>query len=98
MKVSYDTYSDDKKVFLHKHNDDFTVHTSSMDDYGRYVKSYICRDGAVWTEVCGPYHTAANGQIPGMPELGFFTIEVKLMKVEYWSSDDATSKFYYEKW
>ncbi len=82
MTVTYKEYIEEKKAFFQKHNCTFSEYTSPMDEYGRYYKAYNFEDGAQWFE-----------------SMSFAPVEaeVKMFKTEYWNTDNATSKFYYEK-
>lgn len=92
MTVKYDTYSKEKKEFFEKHSD-FQIYTSSMDVYGRYWKTYRFENGAEWYEAMTPEYVRQEVEI----KLCKTTIEVKMLRIEFWSSDNAKSKFYYEK-
>ena len=50
MTVNYNTYNEEKKAFFNKHHNDFRCDTSSMDEYGRYLKTYTFEEGAQWGE------------------------------------------------
>ena len=82
MIVTYKEYMEDKQAFFQKHDNIFSEHTSLMDEYGRYYKAYNFEDGAQWFE-----------------SISFAPVEVKvkMLRIEYWNTEDATSKFYYEK-
>lgn len=95
--VSYETYMADKKAFLRKHPD-WTVDTSSMDEYGRYTKQYMSTDGAIFTEEMYPCWETAEAEV----ELHGVKVTLKdtiyMMRTEYYSTDDSNSKYYYERW
>lgn len=95
--VSYETYRADKESFLKKHPD-WTVDTSSMDEYGRYRKCYVTTDGALFVEeMCPVWETAeAEAELHGVK----VTVknDIKMMRTEYYSTDDSKSRYYYEKW
>ena len=81
--------------FLQKHGKkDWHVETSPMDEYGRYVKSYICEDGGLLTEVNGPKWVSTQVTVKGVT----CRVDVKLMESECWNTDNAESVFFYEKW
>ena len=81
-----------KMNFLKKHGD-WKVETSPMNEYGNYVKTYICEDGAQLTEVNGPHYETVTFEVRGVK----FTESVKLFKTECWNTDDVKSVFWYEK-
>ena len=94
MTISnYDEYMADKKAFFNKYNNDFEVQTSQMDSYGSYSKTYIFSDNAIWYEVMTPTYEQATVEIKKV----MVKVEVKMLRTEYFSTDDAHSKYYYEK-
>lgn len=93
MTVTYKEYTEDKKNFFETHDYDFTTFTSQMDQYGRYYKTYNFADGAQWTEEMGP--ETVKKEIEVMKAK--VEVEVKMFRTEYYSSDNASSKRYYEK-
>lgn len=97
MTVNYDEYSNEKKSFFRKHDSDFNTHTSEMDEYGRYSKEYVFKDGAVWYELMGPEYAVEDVEL-SVKGISIKTkIEVKLFKTEFWSTESC-SKYYYEKY
>lgn len=98
MTVGYEAYTTEKQTFLRKHGrKDWHVETSPMDQYGVYYKTYICGDGAIWYERMAPvWRTAkAEAEVEGIKiEI---EKEVKLFETEFFNTDNATSKKYYEK-
>ena len=94
MTVDYKEYTKDLQDFIKKHGKQgWEVQTSPMDEYGYYHKEYICNDGAIFYEVMGPEYCKQKVTVK-MVEV---EVEIKLFRTEYWSSDNASSKFYYEK-
>lgn len=94
--ISTKEYENRKIAFLHRH-DDWKVETSPMDEYGRYHKTYICTDGAVWTEVNEPEYATASAEVEVKGVKVKIEQQVKLFRTEGWSTDDATSIYCYEK-
>ena len=92
--VSYKRYSDEKDQFFRSHKNDFRIETSTMDEYGRYYKDYLFEDGAIWHEDMSPVFESATVEI----KMVKVSVEVKMMRVEYYNTDDSTSRYYYEKW
>lgn len=92
MTVNYKEYNEDKNNFFKKHNNDFKCETSPMDEYGRYWKTYVFEDGAVWYEAMSPEFVSYEVEV----KLVKITEQVKMLRTEYWSSEFG-SKFYYEK-
>ena len=88
-----------KQAFIKKHSKaDWRVETSSLDQYGGYVKTYIFTDGAVLTQVNRPVWETARvfTEVKGVDVV--LEKDVKLMETECWNTDDATSVKWYEKW
>lgn len=93
-QVSYNTYMSDKKAFIEKHGrDGWTVNTSELDSYNRYMKTYIFEDGAEFYELMSPVTEVAEFTHRGIK----MQTEVKLFKTEYWSSE-FESREVYEKY
>lgn len=84
-----------KKAFFARHNHDWTVSTSALDEYDRYVKVYTCADGAQLTEVNGPewMDVTITLSITGQQ---IKTDRIKVFVTECWSTDDAHSVKWYE--
>lgn len=95
-RVSTQEYETKKQAFLRRH-EDWTVETSPMDEYGRYHKSYICTDNAVWTEINEPEYQTVEAKVEVKGVQFILKQEVKLFRTEGWSTDDATSIICYEK-
>lgn len=89
-------YEKAKIEFLHRHND-WTVETSPMNQYGEYHKTYICEDGAVWTELNRPVDADTEVEVEICKVKVKTKVQVKLLETEGWSTDDATSIYCYEK-
>lgn len=97
MTVTYKEWMNEKDAFFKKHNHDFICDTSSMDEYGRYWKTYVFADGAQWCEAMSPVweEVWTKATVHGV-ECSFKN-EVKFMRTEFWSTESG-SKYYYEKW
>ena len=91
---NYECYDDAKRLFFKMHRNNFRTETSAMDELGGWHKEYLFEDGAVWYEVYTPVTEQAEAQIHGMS----FKVDVKLLKTEFWSTDDSKSNYYYERW
>ncbi len=94
MIVNYNTYNKEKKAFFKKHHNNFICDTSSMDEYGRYRKIYTFEDGAQWYEEMSPEYVSQEIEV----KMCKMNIEVKMFRTEFWNTDDASSKYYYEKY
>lgn len=86
----YKQYMKEMEEFFHKHGE-FTLKISDMK-HNWYMKTYTFAEGAAWYELCGPVLEKAEAEVHGLK----FSMEVRLLRVEYWSSE-AGSKSYYEK-
>lgn len=96
MTVDYKEYMENKQEFIRKHGSgDWKVETSPMDEYGRYHKEYIFDDGAIWYEIMSPEWFKQKVEVAHT--LVTVEVEVKMFRTEFWNSDNAQSKFYYEK-
>lgn len=93
MTVTFKQYDDEKTAFFEKHNNDFKVDTTPMDEYGRYWKTYTFKDGAIWWEAMGPSYEKVVVEV----QLVKITMSIKMFRTEYWNSENPTSKYYYEK-
>lgn len=95
--VDYDTYETDKLNFFRKQNYGHTRYTTPLTN-GEYHTNFIFENGAVYYEHCSTvYETVSvNTIVKGVKVT--LTQNVKLFRVEYWTSEDAHSKFYYSKY
>lgn len=64
-----------------------------MDEYGRYYKLYNFEDGAIWFENMCPIFESFKVEVKKLE----IEVEVKLLRTEFYSTEDSKSKFYYEK-
>ena len=93
-EVTRNVYYDDKDWFFSKHNKCWHVDTSPMTEDGVYMKTYVLEDDSCWYERMSPYTETTKVTIHGVE----VEVEVKLQKVEYWSTDISKSRCYFEKW
>lgn len=97
MTVNYETYTSEKQAFIRKHGKkDWKVETSPMDEYGIYYKDYIFEDGAHFYERMAPVYFKQEVEVAHT--LVKVEVEIKMMEIEYFDSDNAESRKYYEKW
>ena len=93
MTVNYQEYAKLKNEFFKKHDFDYGIKTSQMDEYGQYHKEYLFLDDAVWYESYRPTFEKVEIEVKKVK----VEIEVKLFCTEFWSTDDSNSKCMYEK-
>jgi hypothetical protein len=91
--VDYKEYAETKQKFMEAHDYDFHIETSPMDEHGRYHKEYIFEDGSIFYEVMSPVVEPITTEVHKC----VVTVNVKFFRTEFWSSDNAESGFYYEK-
>ena len=84
-------YNKAKIEFLQR-SDDWKVETSPMDEYGQYVKTYICSNGDVLTEVNRPVYETVDVEVRGLK----MQVQVKLFESEMFSNR-FSSIYTYEK-
>ena len=97
--TAYNNSLDLKAAFIRKHSKaDWSVDTSSMDQYGRYTKTYTFSDGAQLFELNGPdwEEVKVETVVRGVPVT--LTEKVKLFRTETWNTDDSSSVYFFEKW
>lgn len=91
------TFYDYKHLVIKTHNKvDWRVETSPMDEYGKYVKTYIFADGFQMIEVNEPaYETVElDYEVKGVKFHEKKT--VKLFRTEVWTTE-SPSEIFYEK-
>ena len=94
MATAFNEYVKIRKAFFNKHHNNFKTYTSPIDEYDTYHKTYVFNDNAQWSEVLGPYYETVNVMVKEVP----IKVNIKLFRVEYYSTDDATSRYYYEEY
>ena len=93
MVVNYKEYEELKKRFFEKHDYNYSIETSQMDEYGCYHKEYIFEDGNIWHESYRPTYEKAVVEIKKVS----VEVEVKMFCTEFWNTEDSKSKCMYEK-
>lgn len=71
-----------KKIDFLNEADDWRVETSPMDEYGTYVKTYICNNGNLLTEVNRPIYETVDVEVKGVK----LQTQVKLFESEMYSN------------
>lgn len=94
MIVTYSTYNKEKKDFFKKHKNNFKVETSPLNEYNVYYKVYAFSDGATWTERMEHVFREVKVEVMKCS----VNVEVELLETEYYDTDNANSRKYYEKW
>ena len=86
-----------KDAFIKKHGKgDWHADTSSMDEDGRYVKTYVFSDGATMVEVNRPVYETVDVEVEVKGVTVKTQVEVKLFETECWNTDNAKSVKFYE--
>lgn len=97
--TDYANFLDLKRAFIRKHNRaDWEVDTSSMDEYGRYTKTYTFSDGAQLFEVNGPAWETVEAEKTVHGVTVKLSEKVKFFRTETWNTEDAHSVYFFEKW
>lgn len=93
--VKYEEYAEDLTRFINKHSikSKLTEIWTSQFENNMYRKAYMFEDGAEFWEVNRVIYERAASEIKGIR----FTVDVKLIEHEYWSTDDSKSRYWYEK-
>lgn len=92
MTTTYDKYINAKKAFFAKHNHDFEVHTSPMNEYDEYSKTYCFADGSQWFESMRPEYV----KIETVVNFAKVKTTVKMFCTEFYNTDEFGSNRYYE--
>lgn len=93
------TFLDYKHNFIMKHsNANWYVDTSPMDEYGKYVKTYIFDDGAIMVEVNRPVWRTAEAEVEVEGIKVKISQDIQLFETEAWTTDNPNSVKFYEKW
>ena len=93
MTVTFAQYETDKAKFFKKHNYEYKVIDGGMKD-DVYCKNYVFADDAIWTEVVGPTWEKVFVEVKKVD----VEIDVKMLRIEYFNTDEGKSKFYYEEY
>ena len=94
MTVTCNAYNELKRDFFRKHHNDFKVDTGMLNEYDGWNKTYIFLDGAIWYEV----YTKVVETVEAEAHYCKVRMDVSFLKTEFWSSDDARSRYYYERY
>ena len=97
MTVTAEQYWKDKQAFFKKHEIQH-IHTSQMDEYGNYVKTYLCAGNQVWTEVYSPVTEEIKVKVTVHECEIEVQQEVKFFRTEYFSTENARSNYLYENY
>ncbi len=95
--VTYKDYNNDLIKFCQKHSKhELRVYTSPFID-NQYIKSWYYSDGSEFHEVNQNVTEVVTVPVEIHGIKLDKTFEIKLVKHEYWSSDNSVSKYWYEK-
>ena len=95
VTVTFKEYNEDLAKFISKHSKkyNYKVYTSPFEN-NQYHKNYCFEDGATFTEINEmSVAEEVEVEVHGLK----FKVDVHFIRHEYWSTDDATSKYWYEK-
>lgn len=92
MTYEENIYNQMKSDFMNKHKGALKIYTKPLE-YNRYYKDYCFQDGATWSEISWLVEEVVEVMIRNIKT----RVSVKLWKVEYFSTDDSKSRYYYEK-
>ena len=81
-----------KKIKLLQESDSWKLETGPMDEYGKYIKTYICDNGTVITEINRPVYETVDIEVKGVKT----QVQVKLLESEMFSNK-CGSVFTYDK-
>lgn len=82
--------------FIKKHDCDYQIVTGELNQHGTYCKTYVFEDGAEIHEVNDIITESQEIDVEVKGIKFKKVIDVQLNRTELWSSDDATSVFFYE--
>ena len=93
ITTNWEEYQNDLAKFIQKHSKkyDWRVVTSPYEN-GQYRKEYLFEDGSTFTDI----NYLENEFYEVMIEDLGFSAKIPVIKHEYWSTDNATSKYWYE--
>lgn len=82
-------------AFAIKHNKKAERHEDTyMDEHGMIHKTVYWDDGATWYEITETeYSENVEIEVHGIK----MTVNVPMRRTEYWSTEKATSRYFYEK-
>ena len=91
--VRSEEYEEMKKSFFRRHKRDFQIDTRGSFAE-KYYKTYSFKDGASW------YDVATRETVTERVEIKFCNVPVSvdMMKIEFWNSDESSSKVFYAPW
>lgn len=95
MTVTYNEYSKDLQRYIAKHSkkSDYKVYTSPFY-HNEYHKEYCFEDGSTFYEINNHnYWEEVEIEVHGIK----MKTTVLMIRHEYFSTDDATSKYWYER-
>lgn len=92
MVVPIEYYRKEMRRFMEKHSQygEMVVHTGPLVD-GTYCKSFCWDHGAEWWEDTKVVQEQTTVKVRGVE----CKATVSLLRIEYWSTDDSTSKYVY---
>lgn len=94
MTVTFEEYMNELKKFSEKHNKkaELKVYTSALVN-DRYHKEYCWSDGHVFYEVNELVEEIIEAEAHGLK----VRVPVKFWRTEYWTTENSSSKYVYER-
>lgn len=89
-------YRLEKLAFYKKHRVVISEESHLVRDIT--LKTVIFEDGKIWYEIYGKYVEKVTTTITVKGIDLEINLDVDLFRIEYWSSDNSTNKFAYEKY
>lgn len=93
MDMTYDEYMNAKTEFLKKHGRAYTVSTTPMEN-DCWGKTYVLNDGAMWYESYSPVYEEIESEVHYVK----VHTSVKLLRTEFWNTDNSKTYRYYERY
>lgn len=89
------TVNEYKREFISRHGEHgWYVEAAKTDSNGKYIMEWKFIDGAQLIEFVSPVWEQAEVNVKGVK----LTVDVKMVKTECWTSEDAHIKTWYEKY
>lgn len=88
-EVTERIFKEEAKLFFDKHGNDYEER-NSCEDTDEFYRIFFFKDGSCWCEKYTDVYEKGNTEIHGIK----IEVDVKLQKVEYWSTESKIKYFY----